>query len=98
MSLELLIEERRANILIENAKRQAEEIISEAERKGREILAEATARKTIEELIKREEAEAKVEAEKILSRDRKGAKDILKSSRKRIPKAVEFVFQEVLRV
>lgn len=93
----LLLEEKKAMLHVQEAKKKAQEIIRSARAEAERILRESINEEKIRELLKEYEGEVRKEAEKILEEYRAEAEKIKSVPEDLIEKAASLIAEEVLR-
>ena len=92
----LLLEEKKAMLYVQEAKKKAQEIIRSARAEAERILKESINKEKIRELIKEYEEEVRKEAEKILEEHRAQAEKIKSVPEELIEEAASLIAEEVL--
>lgn len=96
MIVELLVEERRAKKLVEEAKETAEGIIRDAQENAEKIRCKSTLKNNVDERTKTETERAKKEAKKLLADYDQRIEEIRRKAKLHIGEAVTLVLKEML--
>lgn len=92
----LLLEEKKAMLHVQEARKRAGEILAKARVEADQILKSTLEEKRVQELLKVFEAEVEREAEKLLEDYRRRAEEIRRSGERRLEEAAELIRREVL--
>jgi len=92
----LLIEEKKAMLFVEEARKKAEEILKEAKAEADKILKEVSDEEKIKEVLEQYERELQREAEKIVERYRREAERIKSVPDELLEKASDMIVREVI--
>ncbi len=98
--LEVLKEERDAEERLKSARKEAEKIVSEAKKKAQLLIEESKQKINAEVVQKKTEVEQEYLAEKenILRAVRENVNAFYQKKRKDIPKIVNYIFQQVIKI
>ena len=92
----LLIEEKKAMLFVEEARKKAEEILKEARAEADKILKEVSDEEKIKEILEQYERELQREAEKIVERYRREAELVKSVPDELLEKASDMIVREVI--
>lgn len=92
----LLLEEKKAMLYVQEAKKKAQEIIQNARAEAEKILGESINEEKIREALREYEEEVQKEAKKILEEHRAQAEKIRSIPEELIEKAANLIVEEVL--
>ena len=92
----LLLEEKKAMLHVQEARKKAGEILARAKAEADQILKSVLDEKRMREMLEEFEAEIKHEAEKILDDYRRRAEELRRVGEKRLEEAAELIRKEVL--
>jgi len=92
----LLVEEKKAMLFVEEARKKAEEILKEAKAEAERILKEASNEEKIKEILKQYEKELQREAERIIEKYRKEAERVKSVPEELLEKASDIIVKEVI--
>jgi len=92
----LLLEEKKAMLHVQEARKKANEILAKAKAEADQILKSVLDEKRMREMLEEFEAEIKREAETIAEDYRKKAEELRRVGERRLEEAAELIRKEVL--
>jgi len=92
----LLVEEKKAMLFVEEARKKAEEILKEAKAEAERVLKEVSNEEKIKEILKQHEKELRKEAERIIEKYRREAERVKSVPEELLEKASDIIVKEVV--
>ena len=92
----LLLEEKKAMLHVQEARKKASEILAKAKAEADQILKSVLDEKRMREMLEEFEAEIKREAEKMVEDYRRRAEELKRMGEERLEEAAELIRKEVL--